>query len=353
MSQLLDARASRAHLPLPSRELARLLSAPPRRSPADLGRAILEELDSPGADTEIGIGFGDGLAGILWALTEAGLTVPAEHTRSLARRVSAMTPRTAGLRTGLSGIALALDRLGEHAHAASLWRELDDLPLDDLGITMADGLPGLGLALLERAPVADTGTLLDRVQDIAGALVARLAAGEAPRAWGLLHGGAGAALFLLHVYDLTGDTALLAPMEAALRHDVDLIQRSWSPDREPSSDWPMLGPLLTGSVGVAMVVHEASTYIDPAWLSDARDRAGAALAALGHEHPASAAARLALRDMHPEAEDGGAEPTPGDTTDLWSPWAMSPRLGLVSGAAGELIARAYLTEPWRRILFFW
>lgn len=353
MSSLLDAPAGRAHSPLPPRDVALLRSAPPRRSPADLARAILDELDSRDANDQMGIGFGDGLAGVLWTLAEVGVAVPACHVHRLVRSAESMTSRTAGLRSGLSGIALALDRLGEQAHAASLWRELDDLPLDELGISVADGLSGVGLALLEHAPVTDAGALLDRVLTVADALIARLAGGGTPRSWGLLHGGAGVALFLLHVYDLTRDGALLAPMEAALQHDVTLLDQSWSPDREIPAGWPMPGPLLTGATGVAMAVHEATTYIDPAWLTAACDRAGAALADLRRDHPASAAAQLALRYMDPVTEAGDHAGSPGDAGDLWSPWAGTPRLGLVSGAAGELIARACLAEPQRRFPFFW
>jgi len=223
-------------------------------------------------------GFFRGAAGVLWSLAGAGEDVPAPLVDHLVTTAVKKREDDAGpaLDEGLSGVALALDVLGRPDEATRLWRRVEAAPLERLGCDLGSGLPGVGLAFLERAPIAEPDTLVQRVHGIAATLARRLHVGHEPRRPGLLHGGAGAALFLLHVYDLTGDETLLGAAATALRADLALL--GWAPFAPPSADeqWRASGPLATSAVGVAVVLHEAADHLDASWILASRAAVAAA-----------------------------------------------------------------------------
>ncbi|GAA1624402.1 lanthionine synthetase C family protein [Georgenia ruanii] len=218
------------------------------------------------------VSLGSGAAGVLGVLATVGTKVPTELVDWLEGAVPGMEGPGPGLVDGLGGIALALDRLGRHEAAGRIWHEVERAPLDRLGTALADGLPGLGLALLERAPFSDGEALCDRIFLIAEELVRRLEDGAHDlRRPGLLHGGAGAALFLLHVYEMTADRRMLAQAERALRHDLAFLGWADLAAEGAPELWrtrPLLG---SGSAGVAMVLHEALNHLDTPWMLQARD----------------------------------------------------------------------------------
>ena len=318
----------------------------------------------PGPSGDAAVTFGRGAAGVLWALAESGVEVPVELVDWLERSAARLDPRRPGLFDGASGVALTLSRLGRSDAAEELWRAVDAAPLGPLDVSVARGLPGLGLALLERAPILDESTLMDRLASIAGELTVRLGAGR--HGAGVLRGGAGAALFLLDLYEVSEDESLLAPIEVALLHDLALL--GWGPlsDASAAPLWwqePLLG---NGSAGLAMVLREAAGHLDAGWLGDAQEWI--------------ATACECYVPVRPGLLDGAA----GTAVALWhlrrTPWdtavqrraLMRPhleRLGLVggpaldvartgvdlsSGAAGILVALETLMGPEeRRVPFFW
>ncbi|PFG40053.1 hypothetical protein ATJ97_2573 [Georgenia soli] len=312
------------------------------------------------------VSFGHGATGVLWALAEAGVEVPDELVDWLVRAVENSDGLGPGLFDGASGIALALDRLGRAEAAARLWGQVEQVPLVELGTGLADGLPGVGLALLERAPVRDVDALLARATAIGAELLDRLAVEDPwPGGPGLLHGGSGTALFLLHLYGLTEDEELLVGVERALQRDLAGLGlgpdgRRWN-TTENSSVW-------TGTDGIVMVLHEAVKHLDVPWLQETHRSAAVATGRRLEHLPAlfraRAGALMAYQTMHSES---------------WTP--SHERIALVrlhlgrldlcggrrhlhltgeevdereTGAAGHLLALAGLLGSGdRRVPFFW
>ncbi|WP_127130040.1 lanthionine synthetase LanC family protein [Georgenia sp. SYP-B2076] len=318
-----------------------------------------------------GVSFGSGAAGVLWTLAEVGTEVPTELVDWLEGAVFRMEGPGPGLVDGLGGIALALDRLGRVDAARRLWETLEEVPLAGLGTELDGGLPGLGLALLERAPFDDGDALLDRVCMIADELTTRLdPQGRALLRPGVLHGGAGVALFLLHVYEITADKRLLAHVETALRRDLALL--GWAPFAEPGAPalWRQRPYFGVGSAGVGMVVHEAMNYIDAPWLYQARESIAAACEQHVSSHPGLfhgwAGTLVALQYLRSRPWD-----PPSDRLSVISPHlerlgaataripfigadAHRPSADLGSGAAGVLIALDQLLGGGdRRMPLFW
>lgn len=173
---------------------------------------------TPGA----GLGFGYGAAGVLWALDTVGQPVPEEHVRWLVDRVRDVEGMGPGFYDGLSGIAYALDRIGRPETARELLAAVWDCPRDHVNASLLDGLSGLGLALLH---FSDCDGALERAAEL-GVHVARpwLVEGTPARRVGLLHGGAGQALFLTRLYEQGGGgEELLDAAERALRADVAAV----------------------------------------------------------------------------------------------------------------------------------
>ncbi|KAE8763441.1 lanthionine synthetase C family protein [Georgenia thermotolerans] len=313
------------------------------------------------------LGFSHGMAGVLWALAEVGAHVPDALVTWLAE-ASDRAPLGPGLAQGRSGLALALDALGDHDAAARQWAAVELTDPEDLGLTLADGLAGVGLALLERAPIRDGEALLARVETLARALADQLR--EEPRMdrLGLMRGGAGAALFLLHVYDLTEDESLLAPIEQCLRHDLAMLGWGSFGRHAALPLWLRPGSLSEGSIGVGVVLHQAMQHLDAPWVAQAaaditeaaeiwllerpglsRGRAGAVLALQYlRSHPWETAEERFAR-MRPFLE-----PLTVHGSALGTEPSTPLPLGLEDGAAGILLALGHLGMAGdRRLPFFW
>lgn len=312
------------------------------------------------------VSFGHGAAGVLWSLAEVA-EVPDELVDWLVQAVEETDGLGPGLFDGASGIALALDRLGRTEAAARLWAQVEQLPLGELGTRLADGLPGIGLALLERAPVRDVEALIARASAIGAELLDRLAV-EDP--WsggpGLLHGGSGTALYLLHLYGLTEDESLLVGVERALQRDLAAMGlgpdgRRWSTSTEDSSVW-------TGTDGIVMVLHEAVKHLDVPWLHEIHRSAalvsGRRLERLPAMFRSRAGALLAYQTMHSEPWTPPHERVAlvqlhlgrldlcGGRRHLRLTDQVSWDTG--TGAAGHLVALSGLLGSGdRRVPFFW
>jgi Protein kinase domain/Lanthionine synthetase C-like protein len=190
---------------------------------------------------EGGVSLLHGAAGVLWALAEVGVDVPAGHVDWLAAAAGRLSDPRPGAFGGLAGVALALHRLGRPTEACELAEIVARHPLDDVGVDLADGLAGIGLMHLHLARETGEGGFLAAARNVADRLVDHLTVdGDAAR--GLMRGPAGPALMLLRLHERDGGTALLDGAENALRRDLERLD-------------PL--PLVaSGSAGIGMVLHD-------------------------------------------------------------------------------------------------
>ncbi|MPV38664.1 lanthionine synthetase C family protein [Georgenia subflava] len=326
-------------------------------------------MPAEGACPEGGACFGHGAAGVLWSLVGAGVEVPEELTDWLVRAAEKLPATAPGFLDGLAGVALTLDRLGRFDDADRLWRTVEEFPLDLLGTSLADGLAGIGLALLERAPVRDVAALMTRVEEIGALVLERLAqTSSGVERSGLLHGGTGAALFLLHLYALSEDPALLDGIEEALQRDIATL--GWGPDGRRRRETPDEASIWHGSDGITMVLHEAAQHVPAPWLAQtyrsAAQVCGDRLEHLPNGFHARAGTLLAVQYLSsgpwtPDAERhaqvrlhlGRLDLGLGDR-HLRLTGAASAGTERLTGAAGLLLALGVLMGTGEcRLPFFW
>lgn len=318
-----------------------------------------------------GVSLGSGAAGVLWALAEVGADVPAELVNWFEWSAMRSQDLGPGLVDGLSGIALSLDRLDRSRTASRLWARVESAPLETLGASLSDGLPGVGLALLERIRFSDEDRLMGRVNQVTSELLDRLRYGRARRGPGVLRGGAGAALFLLHVYELTGDEDLLPAVEHALRSDLALL--GWPGIAQPgrSDLWRTRPSLAGGSAGVAVVLHEAMDYFDAPWMFKAREAIARACDLHITSHPGLfhgwAGTLVALQYLRARTWDPASDRRAAvrDQLDRFSHPAVYGRIpflgvdperssaDLGTGAAGVLLAFDLLIDDRERMPLLW
>ncbi|WP_162002603.1 class III lanthionine synthetase LanKC [Streptomyces sp. CB01881] len=172
-----------------------------------------------------GIDLAHGASGVIHALATVGYPVPKEHVDWLLR--AARDPKVVrpGLYDGLHGAALALDQVGCEAEAMDVLARARKLTghrrqLGVFGADLAGGLAGIGLNLLHFADRhADPG-----LAEEALAIGEEFAAPGGPPLGkgrvGLLHGGSGVALFLVRLYEHTGQERWLDLAEGALARDL-------------------------------------------------------------------------------------------------------------------------------------
>ncbi|MBV2354686.1 class III lanthionine synthetase LanKC [Streptomyces sp. J2-1] len=173
---------------------------------------------TPGGGTT----FAYGAAGVLWALSRAGHAVPDDHVRWLVDRVKGGEGGDGpGFNTGLAGLGLTLDELGEHDLATEvLERAL--LQADDRGVTdsFASGRSGLALAVLAHHRATGVARWLDAAVDLAE----KVGHGSREvRQIGLLHGRTGPALLHVHLHRATGDSAFLTRATEELTRDLQAL----------------------------------------------------------------------------------------------------------------------------------
>ncbi|MEU6481278.1 class III lanthionine synthetase LanKC [Streptomyces sp. NPDC047017] len=213
-----------------------------------------------------GAGFAYGAAGVLWALDRAGATAGAGHLDWLAERARTARDPAPGFFRGLAGIAYALDGLGRPADASDLLDRITDADLDRLDDSLYDGLAGVGLTRLHLAR-GDAGRL-PGVLDIAARLTDRPADRERPPL-GLVRGPSGAALFLLRLYERTGQPELLDGAEQRLR--ADLRRLGWDGTGFPPDSAGRLPLVASGSGGTGLVLHDLLRHRPDPGLTRARD----------------------------------------------------------------------------------
>ncbi|MER6828012.1 class III lanthionine synthetase LanKC [Streptosporangium sp. NPDC000563] len=215
-----------------------------------------------------GLGFAYGAAGVLWALEVTGHGRHPEHERWLLDAVRRDRPRRPGFYDGTAGIAYTLDHLGYPQEAAEL---LDRQPVPDrANISMFSGYAGIGAALAHlagtqgrpehlTAALAVADRLADAVErgDPGTARGPGLPAPTRPLEAGLMRGWCGVALFLVRLFERTGDPALLDHAARAVGLDLDRCVTTadgWLVVEEAGvRTMPYLD---VGSAGIALVAAE-------------------------------------------------------------------------------------------------
>ncbi|MGW2891219.1 class III lanthionine synthetase LanKC [Streptomyces griseoruber] len=266
-----------------------------------------------------------GAAGVVWALSQAGVEVPEEHLDWLVaacERVDAP-----GFYDGLCGIAFALDELGLRAparelleRAAARWTAVDA----DLDDSLFSGRAGIALTLLHFGEKYSEPDRIEHAARLADRITGPARGGR--RRPGLLHGGSGQALFLRRLFEHTDEPKYLDQAVEALR--ADLAESGWAADAEaraPYAAWSV--PVISGGAGMALAVDAVLEHTADAELGLARATLGERLAAPFFSHAGvftgRAGAMLAQHRLRPA--DGPGEP--GATAPA-SPPAHLAALGL-------------------------
>ncbi|MER7578888.1 class III lanthionine synthetase LanKC [Kitasatospora sp. NPDC097691] len=219
----------------------------------------------PGQFTHDGLGLSYGAAGVLWALHTTGAEIDPDHVRWLTAAVH-REPCRSGLFIGAHGVAYVLDLLGRRTEALDLLERLGKDDADGLGPDLAGGLAGVGLTLRHFAQATGDRALHEAAVDAAERAVTKLGlhlpdgaatgAGPATAArTGLLHGPTGAALLLLHLYEDSGDTALLDLARRALDRDLARCVLAEDGTLQVDDGTRVLPYLESGSAGIAAVLH--------------------------------------------------------------------------------------------------
>jgi hypothetical protein len=171
-----------------------------------------------------------------------------------------------GLYCGLAGIAWALWDCDCQEKAIEA---MDSALAHQLRLNCFDmfyGMSGLGLAAIRMFLVSHEQRFLNAAEDLGHRLIASRQEYDGTSYWsyksqvpfGYAHGAAGAALFLLELQRVTGDSRMQAAAEAALRFDL----QNGRPNLDGGLSWPYYqgsaGPLLPyfryGSAGIGTVV---------------------------------------------------------------------------------------------------
>ena len=212
-----------------------------------------------------GLGFAHGAAGVLWALEVTGHGRHPEHERWLIDAVRRTTPRRAGFYDGTAGLVHVLDHLGYPDEAAEL---LDRHPVPDrANISMFSGFAGIGAALAHlpegRDRLATALSVADRLADAVRrrdpgtARGPGLPAPTRPVEPGLMRGWSGVALFLIRLFERTGDPGHLDHAALAVGLDLDRCVTTADGGLVAEEAGVRTMPYLdVGSAGIALVADE-------------------------------------------------------------------------------------------------
>ncbi|WJV44451.1 class III lanthionine synthetase LanKC [Streptomyces flavofungini] len=318
-------------------------------------------------------GFAHGAAGVLWALSVAGgEREPAyEHWLLRAARADHVRP---GFCDGAHGVAHVLDHLGHHAAARDLVDRARTGVEDMTDVSLYGGLAGVGLNLLHLAGDDPGHARLKEARELAARAVGALddglphgidrARGEPGTHGGLLRGWSGVGLFLLRMYEATGEDAYLRHAVRAVHRDLDLCVPREEGVLHVDGGFRSLPYLETGSVGIGLVADLLTDHTDDRRIADALP--ALALAArspltvesqLFNGRAGLLAAAHALRRHLPAAAAGGVDPVAEHLGSLhWHALAhrgevafpghsgLRLSMDLATGNAGVLAALSYVTD---------
>ncbi|KOV20200.1 serine/threonine protein kinase [Streptomyces sp. XY413] len=201
-----------------------------------------------------GIGFGNGIAGVLHALAETGAgTWPEAEEWLLDRTAEPASGTPLGFYDGLAGTAWTLHRLGHPERALALTERLLHQPWESAGPDLYGGLAGIGLAL-DALGTASGERELHSAALRCAELLARPE--HRPTRAGLLYGNSGPALLFVRLYERTGDKELLIQAAHALHRDLDRCVTSAYGTLQVNEGWRTMPYLGEGSVGIGMVLDD-------------------------------------------------------------------------------------------------
>ena len=233
---------------------------------ADMERATLFPVD-PFAHITNPLSLGFGASGVLWALNASGVPVRPEWLRWLQDRVADIdvVEYPAGLMSGLAGIAWATDSLGLRAEARDLLAQANQRASQDHDYTFYYGLAGLGMTNLHFYLRDHAEGDLAAAQECARALCDTAQrdgrrvywlndfAADGPLS-GLGFGQAGVAMFLLRMYQITGEKSYQRLGQNALGWEMANAE-PWDGDSAIFKHDGTLHPYVeVGSAGVAKVL---------------------------------------------------------------------------------------------------
>lgn len=221
-----------------------------------------------------GLGFGYGAAGVLWALDVGGGGRYPQHEQWLVDTVTRTKVERPGFFDGQYGLAYVLDHFG-HAEAATEQLEQALSKTRQLqSVNLHSGLAGAGLTLLHFGASRDDRQYLDEARQVADRITAAVRSDEAHNIdhvvgpngvilqqlgsqGGLLRGWSGPALFLLRLYEHTGDSGYLDVAVEALHRDLRLCHPARDGSLQVNVGYAVLPYLNIGSAGIALVAAEA------------------------------------------------------------------------------------------------
>lgn len=209
-------------------------------------------------------GIACGAAGVLHALHATGHDIRPEYEEWLLDAVKRSMPGWAGgFYDGLHGAVYVLDELGRRDLALDLLRELASRKLDDAPLSLYSGLAGIGLNLLYFGSDIGDQSFLDSALNIADRMVAlrtalarRTKTTEHQTRTGLMHGGAGRALFFIKLYEVTRMTTFLDIARDDLCHDLDECTVAEDGTLQVDEGRRLMPYLATGSAGIGLVLDQ-------------------------------------------------------------------------------------------------
>ncbi|WP_157855856.1 class III lanthionine synthetase LanKC [Streptomyces aureocirculatus] len=227
--------------------------------------------EAPGA-------FAHGAAGVLWALSVAGGERDATYEEWLLRAARAEHVRP-GFYDGAHGVAHVLDHLGHHDAAKDLVDRVRAGVEEATDVSLYGGLAGVGLNLLHFAAGDPGHAWLKDARELAARVTAALDDGRphgidraraaAGTQGGLLRGWSGVGLFLLRMYEATGEGAYVRHALRAVHRDLDLCVLRAEGALHVDGGFRSLPYLDVGSVGIGIVADLLCDHSDDARLRDA------------------------------------------------------------------------------------
>jgi serine/threonine protein kinase len=176
------------------------------------------------------LSLGFGASGVLYTLKRCGFGIPKPAFDWFEQRLDKVDPRELppGLLTGASGIAWSLWELGFEDRALELMKMANESALLKNDHSYLYGMAGIGIANLHFYLRTNKPEYLSMAQELGDALLKSAQESELGVYWknaGLLHlgygyGQSGVALFLLRLFQLTGDERFLSQGQRAVEFDI-------------------------------------------------------------------------------------------------------------------------------------